>query len=113
MHLLPDAPALTRRLASGWQEAAACATAPDPEAWFPAPRTPEADLVEPLRVCSSCPVRRACLAFGLLNGETGLWGGVTDDERIAASHAIAAGADLDDTLDELILGHVWQERRAG
>lgn len=112
MHLLQDAPALTR-LANGWQDNAACATAPDPEAWFPAPRTPPADLVKPLRVCATCVVRRSCLTFGLLNGEAGLWGGVTDDERAAASHEIAAGAGFDDILDRLIDGPEWDERRAG
>lgn len=113
MHVLQDAPGLSRRLSTGWQEAAACATAPNPEDWFPAPRTPPSDLRAPLRVCAGCPVRRSCLAFGLLNGEAGLWGGVTDDDRTAASHAVAAGADLDDTLDRLVHGDAWQQRRAG
>lgn len=113
MHLLKDAPAFTRRLASGWQDNAVCATAPDPEAWFPAPRTPPADLLKPLSVCATCPVRRVCLAYGLLNGESGLWGGITDEERAGAAAEIVAGADFEETLDRLIHPDVWQDRRAG
>lgn len=27
-------------------------------------------------ICESCPVRKFCLEEGVLNGETGVWGGV-------------------------------------
>jgi hypothetical protein len=113
MHLLQAAPELTRRLSRGWQERALCATSKDPEAWFPAPRTPEEHLAEPLRTCAACPVRRPCLIFGLLNGESGLWGGVTDDDRAMAASAIDGGADFDDVLDLLVRGELWRLRQAG
>lgn len=33
------------------------------------------------RVCASCAVRTPCYAFALEQGEHGVWGGTSDDER--------------------------------
>lgn len=93
---------LARRIASGWHDSAPCAQAAIPDAWFPDPATPKADLAAPLAVCATCPVRRSCLAFGLLGADTGLWGGLTDLEREEALDDLAAGAGVDATLDRLL-----------
>jgi hypothetical protein len=95
---------LERRVARDWYGSAACASAPDPEKWFPAPCAAAEDLAEPLSWCASCPVRRSCLAFGLLGGESGLWGGVHDTDRAHARERIASGEHVDRVLDDLILG---------
>jgi hypothetical protein len=69
--------ALANRITQGWRDRAACATADDPEAWFPDPSARRSDLSAVLNVCHGCPVRRSCLAAGLLNHEHGIWGGTT------------------------------------
>jgi len=33
------------------------------------------------RVCISCPARLQCLEYALKNGEMGIWGGTTENER--------------------------------
>lgn len=76
--------ALANRVEPGWQLRAACADTTDPDAWFPARSTPRAELAEPLGVCAHCPVRRSCLAAGLLGREHGIWGGTTETERDTA-----------------------------
>ena len=32
-------------------------------------------------ICQGCPVQGSCLQFALDNGEHGIWGGTTEDER--------------------------------
>ncbi len=66
-----------------WEPSAACRTT-DPQVFFPttdghgSEQTTEAAK----RVCSRCPVRRACLAHALENQEpVGIWGGLTTRER--------------------------------
>jgi hypothetical protein len=76
--------ALRRRIQPGWQADAACADTDDPEAWFPDRTARPDDVTEPLAICAACPVRRSCLAAGLLGREYGLWGGTTDTQRDAA-----------------------------
>jgi hypothetical protein len=61
-----------------WMEASSCAGV-DPELWYPEvggdPRTAK-------RLCASCPVREACLAYALRTAQPfGVWGGLTARER--------------------------------
>lgn len=93
---------LARRITPGWHDDAPCAHAKDPDAWFPDPGTPPDALTAPLAVCAACPVRRSCLAFGLLGADTGLWGGVTDLDRAMAVDLLVTGASVDPLLDRLL-----------
>jgi hypothetical protein len=94
--------ALQRRIEPGWQTAAACLDTEDPDAWFP-PRTADPDeIAAPLAICAGCPVRRSCLAAGLLGREYGLWGGTTEAQRDAALGELNAGALVDPVLDQLL-----------
>ena len=36
---------------------------------------------EAKKICSTCPYQQRCLLFAIDNGETGIWGGTTDNER--------------------------------
>lgn len=94
--------ALSARVQPRWATAAACAGAPDPDAWFPDFPATEEQLAGPVRVCRHCPVSRACLAAALVGNESGVWGGTTDIVRMHAVVELAAGADLDTTLDALL-----------
>ncbi len=96
------AAALAGRIEPGWQVAAGCHGAKDPDAWFPHDHAPPADLVGPLTVCAACPVRRSCLAAGLLGNEHGLWGGVTEVARRDALGDLTAGAPVDVVLDRVL-----------
>jgi hypothetical protein len=95
------AAALFRRIEPGWQTEGACIDAPDADAWFPAASVDRHELVDVLVVCQSCPVRRSCLAAGLLGHERGIWGGTTEDERHTALGDLNAGAPVDAVLDRL------------
>jgi hypothetical protein len=56
-----------------------------------------------LTVCQACPVRRSCLAAGLLGHEHGVWGGTTEPERDDATVELtSAAARTDDVLDRLL-----------
>jgi WhiB family redox-sensing transcriptional regulator len=67
-----------------WRDSAACRRS-DPELFFPI-GTDGASLDQAghaKRVCASCPVRAACLAWALAHpGTAGIWGGTTEDERL-------------------------------
>lgn len=70
-----------------WQGLAACRSA-DPELFFPpsaaGPSLKQAEQAK--AICACCPVRRQCLAFAMLAGQThGIWGGLTEDERRAVT----------------------------
>jgi hypothetical protein len=95
--------ALANRITPGWRDRAACATADDPEAWFPDPDARRSELVGVLTVCQSCPVRRSCLAAGLLGHEQGVWGGTTETERNQATVELSTTTSrTDDVLDRLL-----------
>jgi hypothetical protein len=96
------AKALANRIEPGWQRRSACRDAPDPDAWFPPEEARRTQLVAPLTTCSSCPVRRSCLAAGMRAGEAGIWGGTTEPERDAARAVLNAGGRTDDVLDRLL-----------
>lgn len=66
-----------------WQHQAACHTE-DPELFFPVGNAGPARIQaqQAKRICETCPVRDACLAYALDIGESvGVWGGTTEDER--------------------------------
>jgi hypothetical protein len=103
---------LARRIADGWQDTAACIGSSDPDAWFPDPSTHVRDLFIPLAICEGCPVRRSCLASGLLGAETGLWGGTNDADRDNALAELSVGVDVDLILDRLLDDAAAPNRRA-
>ena len=83
---LPSAAAETER----WRCAAACRHA-DPELFFPegtaGPAVRQTDQAK--QVCTSCPVRSACLGWALRHGiEFGIWGGKDPDQRRAMRAAL-------------------------
>jgi hypothetical protein len=94
--------ALGRRITPGWPTDGLCRDAKDPDAWFPHDTTPLGDLAEPLGACARCPVRRSCLAVGLLGREHGIWAGTLDPDRLDALAELSAGALVDDVLDDLL-----------
>lgn len=60
-----------------WQEHAACIG--KPQAWF-FPGAPDSRGAADA-VCPNCPVRVDCLEWALENGERGVWGGTSEEER--------------------------------
>ena len=70
---------------SHWQREAACRSFP-PELFFPRGTSDiaQADRDRAKVVCSGCSVRQQCLEFALETGqEFGVWGGLSEDERLA------------------------------
>lgn len=70
-------------LTNDWRNQAAC-RAVDPETFFPIGQGPATRVTErdAKRVCGWCPVRTECLEYALGTGQyTGVWGGLTEDER--------------------------------
>jgi hypothetical protein len=59
----------------------------DPEVFFP---EPGGDTVAARRVCAGCPVRAQCLAYAAENGEHGIWGGLSEEERSGVPRAAPA-----------------------
>lgn len=70
----------------GWDDDAACARTDNPGFYSDdqAEQTKAAD-----QVCSTCPVRRSCLASALLNDEQGVWGATTEVERATITTKLA------------------------
>lgn len=69
----------------GWVTRAACQDAADPDLHFPGGREDspayrvQAEAAR--RVCGTCPVKTACLAWALTHEQHGIWGGTTPGER--------------------------------
>lgn len=62
-----------------WQELSSCRGV-EPEVFFP---VSEDDAWRAKEICGVCPVKAECLVFSLQNRERyGVWGGVTEKERI-------------------------------
>ena len=62
-----------------WQEEGACRGI-EPEVFFP---VSDEEAGPAKAICSACDVQRECLAFSFQNRERyGVWGGVTEKERI-------------------------------
>lgn len=69
-----------------WRNHAACQGIPDPDIFFPIGNTgPALDQIEEAKkICRPCGVRRECLTWALATGQdTGVWGGLSEDERKA------------------------------
>lgn len=50
----------------------------DPEIWF----TETKRGIEAAKsVCRQCPIRTPCGQYAIANGEYGVWGGLSDDDR--------------------------------
>lgn len=60
-----------------WINRAAC-RGTNPELFFAIGDVPE----EARAICGGCPVRGDCLDAALANGERGVWGGLSEDERM-------------------------------
>lgn len=60
---------------------AACTNA-DPELFFPIAKA-DPSIPQAIAVCRSCPFTSRCLEWALENNEIGIWGGTTDDQRLA------------------------------
>lgn len=75
-----------------WHHRAACRGA-DPELFFPVGSTGSAALAqiaEAKKICTRCPVRRACLVFAMTTRqEYGIWGGLTEGERSQLRRRVA------------------------
>lgn len=67
-----------------WRTRAACLGL-DPEIFFPISSTGPvayAELQHARQICSTCPVRQACLNWAITIGaDYGVWGGHSEDER--------------------------------
>jgi WhiB family redox-sensing transcriptional regulator len=80
---------------ANWRDDAACLHA-DPDLFFPVGTTgPALDQIdEAKRICRACPVRKRCLAWALdLGAVSGIWGGSTEDERLAMRKAATRHRD--------------------
>jgi WhiB family transcriptional regulator, redox-sensing transcriptional regulator len=78
-----------------WRDDAACRHA-DPDLFFPVglagPALEQVD--EAKRICRACPVRNQCLEWALdLDAVSGIWGGSTEDERLAMRRAATRQRD--------------------
>ena len=84
-------PAKTVRKTMDWRDKAACLTV-DPELFFPVGNTgPAVDQIDRAKsVCSHCPVTEYCLQYALdTNQDSGVWGGLSEDERRALKRRAA------------------------
>jgi WhiB family redox-sensing transcriptional regulator len=78
-----------------WRDDAACLHA-DPDLFFPVGTAGAAldQVDEAKRICRACPVRKQCLAWALdLGATSGVWGGSTEDERLAVRTAATRHRD--------------------
>jgi WhiB family redox-sensing transcriptional regulator len=61
----------------------------DTELWFPVSPFPKGAELKRVReaqeVCGSCPVRISCLTFALRTGQKGIWGGLTEQQRLRST----------------------------
>ena len=74
-----------------WRDRAACLTV-DPELFFPVGNTGPAveQIGRAKAVCSRCPVTEYCLQYALdTNQDSGVWGGLSEDERRALKRRAA------------------------
>jgi WhiB family redox-sensing transcriptional regulator len=78
---------------SKWRDRAVCRDM-NPELFFPVGTTGSAlDQIEVARsICSQCEVTRECLEFAIAtNQESGVWGGLTEEERRPMRRAFQNG----------------------
>jgi len=77
-----------------WRSHAACRDV-DPELFFPIGNTGPAllQIDEAKQVCARCKVVEACLQWALESGQdSGVWGGLSEDERRALKRRARVGA---------------------
>ena len=92
----PRQPWVGRRQADGenWQVNAACQVV-DPELFFPISAAGKSleQIAEAKKVCARCLVQPECLTFAQRTGQAhGIWGGLTEEERIQVARARQPGA---------------------
>jgi WhiB family redox-sensing transcriptional regulator len=65
-----------------WRDYAACLDV-DPDLFFPPGITSASlpQIEQAKQVCRTCPVSRSCLRWALDNGDAGVWGDTTEEER--------------------------------
>ena len=65
-----------------WRDYAACRDV-DPDLFFPLGTSGASlpQIEEAKQICRTCPVCAPCLRWALKNGDAGVWGGTTEDER--------------------------------
>ncbi len=81
----------TKEITMDWRDKAACLTV-DPELFFPVGNTgPALDQIEKAKqVCAQCPVVENCLQYAIeSNQDSGVWGGLSEDERRALKRRAA------------------------
>lgn len=74
-----------------WRDRAACLHA-DPELFFPIGNTgPALEQIDAAKsICARCPVTDQCLQYALdTNQDSGVWGGLSEDERRALKRRAA------------------------
>jgi len=74
-----------------WRDKSACLTV-DPELYFPDCNTgPALDQIDKAKqVCAQCPVVENCLQYAIeSNQDSGVWGGLSEDERRALKRRAA------------------------
>ena len=77
-----------------WRDHALCRDT-DPELFFPVGTTGQALVSQDhaKRVCLECTVQRECLDYALdTNQDSGIWGGLTEEERRSIRRQRAAAA---------------------
>ena len=80
-----------------WRVIAACQSV-DPELFFPVSAAGKCleEVAEAKRVCARCLVRAECLTFAQRTGQVhGIWGGLTEEERIQAVRSRQRGTPAD------------------
>lgn len=90
----PLASSKPRAAGGNWRHYAACRDQ-DPELFFPIGDTGPALLqtAEAKSICGACGVKNLCLQWALETGQdSGIWGGLTEDERRAAKRRAARKA---------------------
>lgn len=74
-----EAPAPVERQ---WRESAACATAADPDMWFPDPRSVDDEsAAKAKRICRGCPVIEDCRRFAEATDPAGIWAAESEWDR--------------------------------
>ncbi len=64
-----------------WMAEAACAAPNVPHEWFFPDEEKGETSVRAIAICNDCVVREECLAYSLLHGEEGVWGGQSERQR--------------------------------
>ena len=84
-------PAPIKEITMDWRDKSACLTV-DPELFFPVGNTgPALDQIDKAKqVCAQCPVVENCLQYAIeSNQDSGVWGGLSEDERRALKRRAA------------------------